>query len=109
MQKSKLKMAAFGAILAAPLMIGGCGAMNRISGVGGEKQTYALMPADRVPAAMGTVKVSTTDDENKKLDIKVQHLPRPAELDPSLTTYVVWIDPGKGHEAFPVGQLQIDK
>jgi hypothetical protein len=102
-----IKMAALGAILALPLTVSGCGAMNKIRG--GGKQTYALMPADRTPAATGVVKVSSSDDENKKLDISVQHLPRPAELDPSLTTYVVWIDPGQGHDPIPVGQLQIDK
>ncbi len=105
MQCTKLKVAAIGAVLAVAT---GCGTMSRVTG-GGATQTYALMPAENTPAATGIVKIGETDDMNKELNIKVQHLPRPAELDPSLTTYMVWIDAGKGRDPIPVGQLQINK
>jgi hypothetical protein len=109
MHSTKLKMATIGAILAMPLALAtSCAGMkNRVMGNSGPKQTYALMPADRAPAATGIVEVGSTDDGNRELAISVEHLPRPSELDPKLTTYVVWIDPGEG-EPMAVGQLKVN-
>src|SRR5262245_474763 len=94
MHRIKLMVAAF-AILAVPLALASCSSTQKIMG-GTPKQTYALMPAERTPAATGVVQVGSTDDGNKELGIKVEHMPRPSELDSRLTTYVVWVDAGKG-------------
>jgi len=62
-----------------------------------------------VPAAVGIVKVQNDKDNgNVKLDIKVDHLARPASLTPSADAYIVWIRPSGG-EALKQGAIGVDK
>lgn len=70
---------------------------------------YTLRPGDSTPAATGEIAVKQTKNDNGQLTVKVNHLPIAQELDPSLSTFVVWVDPGEQREPMPVGQLQIDK
>ncbi len=84
--------------LGASLMLGaGCGS-----------QTYQLIPGERSPAAKGTVKVDRSPNDNSKIEVEVKHLPPPQNLDPSLSTFVVWVEPTNGRPATNLGQLQID-
>ena len=70
---------------------------------------YQMTADAGVPAATGTVKVQKAKDNgNMKLDIKVDHLARPASLTPSANNYLVWIRPNGG-EAFKQGAIGVDK
>ena len=70
---------------------------------------YHMISAVGVPAATGIVKVQKNkDNKNIKLDIKVEHLARPASLTPSATNYLVWIRPNGG-EAFKQGGIGVGK
>jgi hypothetical protein len=62
----------------------------------GPKQIQ-LMASPDIPAAQSTVKVSTSNDGNTKIDLAVQHMAPPERVDPGATVYVVWVrgnDPG---------------
>jgi len=70
---------------------------------------YQMTSAVGVPGAAGIVKVERAKDNgNMKLDIKVDHLARPASLTPSANNYLVWIRPNGG-EAFKQGAIGVDK
>lgn len=45
-----------------------------------------------VPAARGTVKLKTDDNNNHSIEIKVRHLAPPARLQPPKSVYVVWAE-----------------
>jgi hypothetical protein len=45
-----------------------------------------------VPAAQGTVKVSTNKDKGYNIDINILHLAGPQRLQPAAKTYIVWMD-----------------
>ncbi|HUY81018.1 MAG TPA: hypothetical protein VMU92_04780 [Acidobacteriaceae bacterium] len=70
---------------------------------------YHMTSSADVPAAVGIVKVQNDKDNgNVKLDIKVDHLARPASLTPSADAYIVWIRPSGG-EALKQGAIGVDK
>jgi len=70
---------------------------------------YQMTPSVDVPAATGVVKVEKDkDNDNVKLEIKVDHLARPTSLTPSANSYLVWIRPNGG-EAFKQGAIGVDK
>jgi len=68
-----------------------------------------LTTAPEIPAAQSSVKVSSTDNGNTKLELVVQHLASPERVSSGATTYVVWV---LGHEpsARPqnIGALRVD-
>ena len=68
------------------------------------------MVADQsVPAASGTVHAERDkDNQNTKLDVKVNNLARPSNLNRSATTYLVWIRPSGG-AAVKQGAIGVDK
>ena len=70
--------------------------------------TVALQASSRTPAAAGSVKTSKDGQGNLKLDVSVDYLPNPFELDRSLTTFVVWSIADDGGRVRNMGQLQID-
>lgn len=59
------------------------------------------------PSAIGTITTSVDDNKNTLVTLEVEHLPPPTNLDPSLTTYVVWIRPRAGGDVLNVGQLEM--
>ena len=74
----------------------------------GSSKQYPMTAASAVPAARGTVIVQKDKDNgNMKLDIKVEHLARPASLTPSANAYLVWIRPNGG-DAFKQGAIGVD-
>jgi hypothetical protein len=73
--------------------------------VGCSAQIHELRPALRNPAAVGNIKATADDNKNTLLDVRAEHLAPPAALDPTLSTYVVWIRPGSAQEFTNVGQL----
>jgi len=70
---------------------------------------YRLAADPSVPAATGTVHAQRDkDNQNTKLDIKVDHLAKPDNLTPPATTYLVWIRPGGG-DPVKQGAIGVDK
>ena len=70
---------------------------------------YHMVADQSVPAASGTVHAERDkDNQNTKLDIKVNHLARPSNLNRSATTYLVWIRPSGG-AAVKQGAIGVDK
>ncbi len=70
---------------------------------------YQMTSGAGVPAATGIVKVhKNKDNQNVKLDIKVDHLARPSSLTPSADAYLVWIRPNGG-DALKQGAIGVDK
>lgn len=70
---------------------------------------YQMTSAAGVPGATGIIKVQRAKDNgNMKLDIKVDHLARPASLTPSANNYLVWIRPNGG-DVFKQGAIGVDK
>jgi len=66
-----------------------------------------------VPGAQGVAKVSTTDDGNTKIDLVVQHLAPPEDINSGATVYIVWVhknDVGSEISAEPqnLGALKVD-
>lgn len=62
-----------------------------------------------VPAAEGTVKVSTTDNGNTKIDLVVKHLAPPEQVNSGATAYVVWVQNTLRSEyAQNLGALKVD-
>jgi hypothetical protein len=58
-----------------------------------------------VPAAQGTVKVKTDDNNNHSIQINVKNLATPGRLQPPKSVYVVWIE-SAGRSAQNLGQLK---
>ncbi len=63
------------------------------SALAGCGTTFAMKPDPSVPFAVGQVDASFEKDGNGTMKVKVQHLGDPGKLNPSATTYVVWIKP----------------
>lgn len=62
-------------------------------------------PGLLAPSATGSITTSIDSNSNTVLKVRADHLAQPANLDPSLTTYVVWIRPRVGGDFMNVGQL----
>lgn len=70
-------------------------------------KTVELPPSSDLPAATGEVKVSKDDNNNTRLDLKVQHFAPPQRLQPPKSLYVVWVKTPNG-EMHNVGQLNVN-
>ncbi len=60
------------------------------------------------PASEGTVKISSGDNGNSKVSVRVKHLATPSRMAADSTVYVVWIQPKEG-ERQNVGALTLNK
>src|SRR5262245_5849047 len=76
-----------------------------LAAVGCSTRIQELRPAQRNPAAVGNIKAKTDENKNTLLEVRAEHLAPPAALDPTLSTYVVWIRPVAAQEFTNVGQL----
>jgi len=101
MKVSNLKGWGLGATLIGTLAFGGCGSMSK-------EQTWTMSTAEKVPAAVGKVRVANEKDGNTKVKVEVQHLAQADEAFDNASTYVVWLKPQAG-EAQNVGVLNIGK
>lgn len=73
----------------------------------GSGKKYEMQANKSVPAASGTVTVSRDkDNQNTKLDIKVNNLAAPSSLTPSDSVYIVWIEPN-GYPAQKEGAIGV--
>jgi hypothetical protein len=79
-----------------------------LGGVGcGHEQTWTMSTTDKIPSAMGKVKVKPEKDGNTKVKVEVAHLAQPSSTFDA-TTYVVWLKPERG-PAQNVGVLNVNK
>jgi len=67
-----------------------------------------LTAASIVPAARGEIEVGKDHNGNTEIKMAVQHLARPEDLSPPMSTYVVWLQE-QGANAENQGQLEINK
>lgn len=69
--------------------------------------TAALSPTSVNPASEGQIIAREGPNGNTRLDVRLDHLPDPAALGPSLAAFVVWVKPTNG-DYVNVGQITID-
>src|SRR5688572_30839919 len=69
--------------------------------------TYPLSASRRSPAAVGSIKVHDEKGANTRLSIVIEHVPRPEDLDPMLSTYVIWAKPAGDREMIPLGEVDV--
>ncbi|MBK6516388.1 MAG: hypothetical protein IPM79_01865 [Polyangiaceae bacterium] len=71
--------------------------------------TFVLTPDAAVPFAKGEVAAAAGDNGNMEYTVSVEHLGDPAKLQPSATTYVVWVLPKKDDSTLQnMGALKVD-
>ena len=73
--------------------------------------TFVLTPDAAVPFAKGEVAAAPAggDNGNMEYTVTVEHLGDPAKLQPSATTYVVWVLPKKEDSTLQnMGALKVD-
>jgi hypothetical protein len=62
------------------------------------------------PAARGTLRVSTEDNQNTGIEVEVNHLAEPSRINPGASSYVVWVQPrATESQAQNLGALQVDR
>lgn len=66
-----------------------------------------LTASPKVPAAEGKVSLDKDSNGNLKIKVETNHLAKPANLSPSATTYVVWVQSRDGQPENQ-GQLKVD-
>ena len=71
---------------------------------------YHMTADPSVPAAVGTVHAERdkNNNNNTKVDIKVEHLARPASLNPPASSYLVWVRP-MDRDAIKEGAIGVGK
>ncbi|HVH44780.1 MAG TPA: hypothetical protein VM925_20645 [Labilithrix sp.] len=52
-----------------------------------------LVPTSRTPAAKGTVETRRTVNKNTEVNLEVEHLAPPSNVEQNATVYVVWAQP----------------
>lgn len=86
------------------LIVAGLGTVS----CGGPRELQLTSSSD-IPAAQSSVKVSTSDNGNTRIDLEVKHLAPPERVNPGATVYVVW---ARGNEAGArsqnLGALKVD-
>lgn len=53
-------------------------------------EKFHLNPTPAVPSANGDVNIDRDGNGNTRVELHVDHLARPADLTPAMSTYVVW-------------------
>ena len=77
----------------------------------------ALLPAkksqvgisEKIPATRAQLSFAKTDNDNTKIDLKVNHLAEPERVVPGATTYIVWVRPTGDAPAQNLGALKVDR
>lgn len=72
---------------------------------GGNK--VQMMAGKVTPGAQGIVTLTTTSNDNVKMDVKVQDLAKPTALTPPQSVYVLWIQP-EGQPPHNEGEVKVD-
>lgn len=90
---------------AAPLIL----AVALIWPFGGGGRKIHMTAGKDTPAAQGTIQVQRGDknNNNSKIDLKVESLAKPTALTPPHNNYVVWLEPD-GQQPKNEGELRVD-
>jgi hypothetical protein len=67
-----------------------------------------LTTSPSMPAAEGSVRFSTTKNDNTSIILSVKHLAYPDRLTPPAGSYVVWTKANKDAAAQSIGALKVD-
>jgi hypothetical protein len=102
MRGEEFKRWSVGGALIGALALGSCSSMP-----GMHEQTWTMATTDKIPSAVGKVKVKEEKDGNTRVKVEVSHLAQPDDVF-NATTYVVWLKPRAGI-AQNVGVLNVDK
>jgi hypothetical protein len=79
------------------------------SGCGSSPPVVRMVASLDVPAAQGTVKATSTDNNNTAIEVEVHHLAPPERVQPGATTYVVWAR-ATGQDTYQnLGALRVDE
>lgn len=79
-----------------------------IFAISGCAQKAVIPTSSIVPAATGHTKLSIDENDNAKVQLRVEHLAPPQNLQPPKAVYVVWVKtPDNQH--YILGQLKVDK
>src|SRR5262249_22553887 len=97
--RNVLRAGALAALLALAASASGCAT------------TYVMASDPAVPFAKGEVDATFEQNGNGRMVVKVEHLGEAGRLDPSATTYVVWIRPeaADAPKVVNVGALRVDQ
>lgn len=77
-----------------------------LAGCGGTT-THALQPVERTSGAVGELKTAKGDNGNTKVELRVQHMPKPGAIDPALETFVLWLRPEGAQDWKNMGALRL--
>ena len=93
------------------LNVVGLGAMLALTAALGcsSGKTVPLQPTQSVPAALGEVHATKTDQGNTRVDVQVSYLAPPQNVDPGSHVYVVWAQPKDGSTPQNIGALEVGK
>ena len=100
MKAEGFKRWSVGGALIGALGLGGCSGMMH-------EQTWTMSTTEKIPSAVGKVKVKNEKDGNTRVKVEVAHLTEPSAAF-NATTYVVWLKPETGR-AQNVGVLNVNK
>lgn len=76
-------------------------------GCGGPSKTVPLQATQAVPAALGEVHASRTDQGNTRVDLEVSYLAPPQNVAPGSHVYIVWAQPEDGSPPQNIGALAV--
>ncbi|HVR76084.1 MAG TPA: hypothetical protein VMT52_17265 [Planctomycetota bacterium] len=69
---------------------------------------HSTSPGLLSPASTGSITARADPNNNTVVEVKVDHLPPPGNIDPGLTAFVVWIRPRAGSDYANAGQLKLN-
>ncbi|MBF5046230.1 hypothetical protein FGE12_27695 [Aggregicoccus sp. 17bor-14] len=78
-----------------------------LAGCGGA-HSYTLKPVEHTSGASGQMKVETGENGNQRVQLKVEHLPKPSDIDGRFKTYVLWFRPSGSQDWKNMGALKLN-
>ncbi len=75
---------------------------------GCDSTTLRLSASPMVPAAQGTVRVSSGKNGNTRLQIEVEHLAKPEAVADDAKVYLAWVSTGEGTPQ-SIGELKVSR
>lgn len=94
---------------AAALAMSSLGCASWFDGGKGKSTSWALQGSQKVPAASGQVTIKQENEQNRVVEVSVEHLAQPGKAFPGASDYVVWLLPtSRGGNPENLGVLQLD-
>ena len=77
---------------------------------GGPGSSTELATSAKVPAAQGQLSVKDAGNNNTGVELRIQHLANPYNIDRGATTFMVWAKPfAESARVYPLGALTVNK